>query len=378
MWLNELTWLREALHGAQGPASLFASLRQEGLSFTARQEALDREHRKFSAMCNPERFVDAPAARAWAEDARRRLEDLYHEALALIDAEEGQSVPAGPYRSPQAPTLRREVASIQTSQGLYELVRPLATGDLCSLYVGRCESGTFFGDEVIIKLVRDPADNDLLDREAAALRRLSSGDAAQQKHLPKLLDRFQSAQHQAGHILSRVEGYDLLSVRERYPDGVPPEHVVWMLRRMLSVLGYAHSQGVLHGNLEPSHVLIRPRDHNVTLVDWCYSVIDPSKTGQQFVCLNPEYSAPELSQKPLPKPAADLFSVGKCALFLLGGDLETGTLPGRVDERLQRFVRYLLRPSALQRAQDAWEAFEELGRIRKAIYGAHTFQEFVM
>jgi len=70
--------------------------------------------------------------------------------------------------------------------------------------------------------------------------------------------------------------------------------------------------------------------------------------------------------------------IGRCLLFLLGGDLASGAMPATVDDRLQRVVRSMTRPSPLQRAQDAWDMYGELERVRKAIYGEHRFQEFVV
>jgi serine/threonine protein kinase len=107
-------------------------------------------------------------------------------------------------------------------------------------------------------------------------------------------------------------------------------------------------------------------------------VTEPARTRQGFRVYNPDYSAPEVREKKPPLPAADLYSIGRCLLFLLGGDLTSGEMPTLVDDRLQRFVRYLTRPSPLQRAQDAWDMFVELERVRAGIYGPHRFQEFVV
>ena len=71
-------------------------------------------------------------------------------------------------------------------------------------------------------------------------------------------------------------------------------------------------------------------------------------------------------------------SVGRCLLYLAGGDMASGDMPEIVPDRLQRFIKYLTRVSAMQRAQDAWEMFRELERVRAAVYGAHRFVEFVV
>jgi serine/threonine protein kinase len=358
------------LSEASSPEDVFPSLRAGprpgGLGWRA---ALRGEYDRLRGAIDPSSFAGDAGARAAAETLARRLDELYNEALA-----EAAGETAGYRDAPPAEAAAPAKLEIRTARGAYVATRVVTRGDLATIYAGRTTSGA--SEPVIVKVALDRADNDLLQDEASALELLHSASGPQRKHLPRLLDRFQTAEGLAGNVLSLAEGVDLLTVRERYPDGVPAEHAVWMLRRLLSVVGYAHSEGVIHGNIEPSHVVIRPSDHNVVLLDWCYSIVAPGRTGRGFKCENPDFSPPEVGQRKPPIPASDLYSVGRCAIFLLGGDLGTGQLPPAVDDRLARFVAYLTRPSPLQRAQDAWEMFGELGRLRRAIFGAHHFVPF--
>jgi serine/threonine protein kinase len=360
------------LSEASSPEDVFPSLRAGprpgGLGWRA---ALRGEYDRLRAAVDPAAFPGDAGARAAAETLSHRLDELYREALGETATES-----AGYREAPPAEPAASSRLEIRAARGAYAATRVLARGDLATVYAGRSLDGA--GDPVIVKVAIDRADNDLLHDEAAALELLHSAGGPQRKHLPRLLDRFQTSEGLAGNVLSLADGFDLLAVRDRYPDGVPAEHVIWMLRRLLSALGYAHREGVIHGNIEPSHVMIRPSDHNLVLLDWCYSIIAPGRTGRGFKCENPDYSPPEVGQRRPPIPASDLYSVGRCAIFLLGGDLATGKLPAAVDDRLARFVAYLTRTSPLQRAQDAWDMFEELGRLRRAIFGAHRFVPFEM
>ena len=47
--------------------------------------------------------------------------------------------------------------------------------------------------------------------------------------------------------------------------------------RVLSVIGFAHSQGVIHGNIDPAHLLIRGEDHNVTVLDWSNALLSETE-----------------------------------------------------------------------------------------------------
>lgn len=154
-------------------------------------------------------------------------------------------------------------------------------------------------------------------------------------------------------MFEQINGLDLCSLRERLPGGIPQRHLVWIMRRVLSVLGWAHKNGILHGNVEPAHILVRPADHNVWLVDWSWAIVEPAKNGQTFRCLNEDYGPPEARDRKAPLPSSDLHSLGKAMIYAAGGDPATNALPDTVDLRLQRFLRFFVVESALGRAGDA-------------------------
>lgn len=388
MRLDELRRLDKLLSDARVPADVFMALRDRSLQGEARRRALVAEHARWLAIANPERFMGNPPAQDLAREMVGRLAELLRLASAEIDAAEVEPgvapatvevaapvVEAPPRWRPDEAAVGFEVAA---GGNRYRLERQLAVGDLATIFAGRCVEGPRAGAEVVAKVASDRADNDFVVAEIQALRLLQQGDARQRGQLPELLDLFHGSGGQAGVVLNFIEGFDGEALRGRFPQGVPPEHLIWIGRRLLSVVGHAHKLGVLHANIEPAHLIVRPRDHHVSLIDWCYSVIEPGRTRQGFRVYNPDYSAPEVAQKQPPLPAADLYSVGRCLLYLAGGDLGSGEMPEAVPDRLQRLIRYLTRESALQRAQDAWEMFGELERVRAAVYGVHRFVEFVV
>lgn len=284
----------------------------------------------------------------------------------------------------RGPTLRRGAPVRFTVKGeaaMYEASSVLTQGDLATLYEGR---RTRDGAPVIIKIADDSADNDLMQAEVSALRILRAEPSPQLKHLPVVLDQLQTRDGRLGTVLERIDGLDLLQVRERRPRGLSAQHLIWIMRRCLSVLGWAHARGVLHGNLDPAHIVIRAQDHNVWVIDWCYAIVNPARTGQGFRVLNEEYSPPEVGARKPPLPSSDLYSLGRCMIYLLGGDPRQHELPRdaetgqELDERLQRFLRFFVLDSALGRAQDAWEAYRFLDRLRAQIWGPHRFIELLL
>ncbi|MGK0289256.1 MAG: serine/threonine protein kinase, partial [bacterium] len=270
--------------------------------------------------------------------------------------------------------------SIQTRKNEYRINTTVAEGDLATIYGGySVKTDSDLDDrKVIVKVVEDKADNDLMQCEARTLKLLHGEGGNNTKHLPKFIDQFKTSDGQLSSVLTYVHGHDLYSIREKYPDGIPQEHCMWIFRRVLSVLGFAHNKGIVHGNIEPTHLLVQADNHNVVLIDWCYAIYKPGQTGQGFKCYNEEYSAPEIAEKKPPLPAADLYSLGKCMIYLLGGNIEDDSMPDHIDDRLQRFIRFFTRPSPVQRAQDAWEMYGKIAELRKDIFGKHKFLEFKM
>lgn len=407
MRLDELRRLNKLLGDATGPADVFMALRDRSLRGDSRALAVANELRRLQSLANPERFMGNPPAQDLAREIQSRLLELHRAAVAVLDADASvdaradaprepvDAAPpdadvAGASREPPAAWDRaQDVAShaatpaapgfvVIAGPSRYEVDPRLTAGDVAAIHRGRCVEGPRAGTEVVAKVALDRADNGLILAEVDALRLLHRADGAQRRQLPAVLDLFQGGEGNAGVVLAWSEGLDGAALRARFPAGIPPEHVIWIGRRLLSVAGFAHRHGVVHANIEPAHAIVRAHDHHVALIDWCWSVIEPARTHQGFRVFNPDFSAPEVAEKKPPLPAADLYSIGRCMLFLMGGDLATGAVPEAVPDRLQRFVRYLTRPSPLQRAQDAWEMFAELERVRAAVYGAHSFQEFVV
>ena len=284
--------------------------------------------------------------------------------------------PRAPATAGAAPVQDGVDFRVSTQLGTYHVTAVIGYGDVATVYGGDMDRVDGGRRKVAVKIADDVGDNDLIQREATTLRTLTTERSRQRKHFPRLLDQFKTPDGRAANVFGHLDGYDLVRVREKYPDGVPDVHLLWIFRRSLSALGWAHSLGILHGNLEPAHILLRPQDHNIWLVDWCWSVVNPAMTGDAFKALNEPYSAPEVAARKPPVPASDLFALGQCMIFAAGGDPAQGDIPDTVDPRLVRLLRFFTRPSARQRAQDAWVMYTQLEALRDDMFGGHEFRKF--
>lgn len=177
------------------------------------------------------------------------------------------------------------MATIRTKRARHEVRRGLGEGDITKLYeTVTTVDGGFYNNAVgLLKVAKSPRDNDLVAAEALALKKIHAntdfhtGEPKFSRAIPVLLDTFiySEGRRRANVLIQLQDGYTMEEILYSFPDGVDPRHGVWMFRRLLMALGFAHEQGVIHGAVVPAHVFILPKDHGVILLDWCYSVDMP-------------------------------------------------------------------------------------------------------
>ena len=254
-----------------------------------------------------------------------------------------------------------------TTVGEYRLGPRVYAGDLADLYD--------VGADRLLKLPRDPANNDLMAREADALRTLeNAADPRYLPYVPRLVDSFRHHEDGTGarrlvNVLAAVPGlHSLAEVRRARPDGLDARDAAWMWRRILVALGVAHRAGVVHGAVVPEHVLIEPAGHGVVLVDWCYSAHE----GELVPALVPAYAdwyPAEVTARESPGPGTDIAMASRCMTWLM-----------RVDapEPLRRFASGCCLPGLRQRPDDAWRLLVELDELLESLFGPRTFRPFTL
>ncbi|MFG2047803.1 serine/threonine protein kinase [Micromonospora sp. NPDC048935] len=284
-----------------------------------------------------------------------------------------------PDRLPADPTVRAEAldayihvttrwrARQVTVLGDYRLGTPAHSGDLADLYD--------VGDDRLLKLPRRPTDNDLLAREAHALRTIAErGDPRYLPYVPRLVDEFPHRDTASGaerriNVIATAPGlHDLDEVRHAYPDGLDARDVAWMWRRLLVVLGLAHRAGLVHGAVLPRHVLIEPDAHGVVLVDWCFS----APVGGTIPALVPDHSdwyPEEVTRKRPAGPGTDIAMASRCMSWLMGS---------RAPRELHAFARGCRQRSLDARPADAWRLLRELDQVLDRLYGPRTFRPFTL
>lgn len=237
-----------------------------------------------------------------------------------------------------------------------------------SLYRGRMMAGNGSGG-VVIRTANEPGDNSFLYNEIRNLDLLHRQEVAQWRGVPFMLSRF-NAGERVGIISRYFDGVTLFQVRANklHVNGLDQRHMVWVMDRILRVLGYVHSIGMVHGCISPDKVLIRPDNHSAMITGWCHAVYQPATTGERVVFEDRVFQAPEVTESKNIGPWTDIYSLGKTLIWLVGGNPSTNEVPDVVAPKIKQFLLNMVRESYKARPHDAWQLFEAQNRIKDSLW----------
>lgn len=200
--------------------------------------------------------------------------------------------------------------------GRFELVRPLGSGGMGTVWRAR---DIALDREVALKEVQPPdpataaAQPGLVDqlreravREARALARLAHPNVVTIHHI------VEPAPGSHGHpwiVMELVRGGSLADRLEGGP--MPVADVLRLGLDLLSALRAAHAEGVLHRDVKPANVLLRPGGSAV-LTDFGIAAVHGATalTSTGALIGSPEYIAPERARGAEGLAASDLWSLG--------------------------------------------------------------------
>ena len=123
-----------------------------------------------------------------------------------------------------------------------------------------------------------------------------------------------------------IDGTDAGSMlQERYPNGMPPDEVVRIIRAVAEALDYAHQQQLLHRDVKPSNILLsHPEEPNerIFLADFGIARwVDDSSglTGTNMAVGTVAYAAPEQLMGEQVDGRVDQYALAATAFHLLTG-----------------------------------------------------------
>ena len=227
--------------------------------------------------------------------------------------------------------------------------------------VGNIYTGTNGEYVIFLKVAADPADNDLIRNEFKTLNVTKHHSLPVVENQVMINDRF-------AFVMREIEGTPIPKLMAEYPHGVSAEHIMWMLERLFSVVGYLHSKKIVHGNIKPEHVIVNKKIHNMSLCGFSLCITEADRPTARYKVANEVYSPPEISKTAKVLPCADIYAIGKLAILLLGGDVKTNAMPDTVDESIRAFLRKLVVSDYTARPNDAWKLWDEAIAIRTKLF----------
>src|SRR5262249_39121674 len=148
-------------------------------------------------------------------------------------------------------------------------------------------------------------------------------------------------------------------------------------KRLLTVLGFSHRQGAVHGAVLPGHVLVHAAGHGLRLVGWGQSVA----RGQRITTVPTRYRdwyPPEVLTRQPAGPATHLFPAAGALVSRAGGDPAPSWMPEAVPLPMQRFIRTCLLEKTRMRPNDAWALHEDFDLLLRQLYGPPKFHELTL
>lgn len=316
---------------------------------------ISRTYHRLAKVMHEDRVPDA--LKPTVKEAWLKLQDF--KTLAV------ERVKRGTYGTATVDTVKPPATmfTVVTKKATYVVEEPLCSGDVADLYWCRT---TDHVDRLVLKVARDARNNDIIEREATTLRVLNAAieDTKVVKFfLPTLLESTTLPDKRRANVLvSLRDAVPLSELRTRGGRPLDPRHAVWMLNRGLVALEAAHLNGVVHGAVTPSHLVITAANHGAQLVGWGHSV----EVGKRISVLSSPWKtlyAPEVLLKQPATPATDVFMLARSLIHVLGPDWKRTTPFG-----MRTFLESMCILNPARRARDVTELYERWRLLQKKIY----------
>jgi serine/threonine protein kinase len=162
---------------------------------------------------------------------------------------------------------------------------------------------------------------ELFEREAASLYQI------QHPQVPQFRERFEQDQR-----LFLVQDYvagktyrTLFDERKASAGAFTEEEVLQLIRSLLPVLEYLHSQGIIHRDIAPDNIILRDKDNLPVLIDFgvvkelATKLKSPDKTTPATTVGKYGYAPSEQIQTGRAYPSSDLYALAVTAIVLLTG-----------------------------------------------------------
>jgi hypothetical protein len=283
-------------------------------------------------------------------------------------------VKAGDYQRLLGAYVSSESADVTLAGFHLRLLGRLAVGHSSDVFLA--VRATRITERLVLKVLRDVADEALLRNEQSVLAKLEASrepgtpyftSLVPQRAFSGVLDgpgfprQFAAAFRQPPGFAHTLE-----QLRQQFPSGADPRHAIWIWRRALELLDWLHRSGVVHGALLPAHILLDAREHSLALVGFSCA----GRAGAPLAAFDPNQADfyPSTAAKPALSPAADSIMLARCIAHALGGE------PTRVPSHVPPPLAELVTQQAVGAAPLApLELSRKVSEVARECFGAPKF-----
>jgi eukaryotic-like serine/threonine-protein kinase len=211
--------------------------------------------------------------------------------------------------------------------GRYRVIAPVGAGGMATVYRARDH---WRGREVAVKLIAAQRRQDTM-----TLRRFrrEAEIAARLEH-PNIVRVLDAGRHPDEFIVMElIEGVDAAKLVKR-SGRLSLRHTLRIVGPVCDALEHAHREGVIHGDVSASNIMVRKRDGIPKLGDFglASELGTPPDEHPGKITGTPGYVAPELLEGALPSPRSDLYSMAAVTHHLLTATSGFAPAPARTTE----------------------------------------------
>lgn len=299
---------------------------------------IDGELKRLLAFCHPDRHGASNETREEAQRLFVRVQELADEA-------------------------RRPPVILKSPKRQYTLIARRYVGDVADIHLAEAD-----GKQYLVKVSRVPGAEKLLDRERQVLTELhtAASDASYRLYFPLIVESFPAHDRfkRRVNVFAHEEGwYSLPDVMARHPNGLLGRHLVWIFKRLLTAIGFAGRQEIVHGAILPPHILVRPKDHAVRLCGWGQSVKAGSPVTSLVTQFKNLYPAAAIQKAPA-RSGADVHLAAESVMLLA---------QSKCPERIRAFMNGSRIAGQWSRDVDAFDFYDEFTDLAVALYGKAKF-----